>query len=45
VAFCVPYLYTGQVVPVLKYYTIKTYGGVKVKLHAFVTSVVDGDEW
>jgi len=31
--------------PVLKYHTMKMYGGVEIKLHAFLTSGLDGSEW
>jgi hypothetical protein len=38
----------GEVVPVLyliKYYAMKTHGGVDVLIHIFVTSALVGGEW
>jgi hypothetical protein len=35
---------TGKSVPVQKHYSIKTFERVEVKLHAFITSAVDGGE-
>jgi hypothetical protein len=34
-----------QAVPVLKHCAMKTYEGVGVKLHAFLTSLVHGSVW
>jgi hypothetical protein len=33
----------GTTVPVQ--HAMKTYGGVEVHLHAFLTSTLEGDEW
>jgi hypothetical protein len=30
---------------VIKHYAMKTYGGVNVKIHMFMISVLDGGEW
>jgi hypothetical protein len=37
--------YKGKDTPVLRYHVMKTYGKMEVKLHAFVTCVLDGCEW
>jgi hypothetical protein len=34
-----------KVVPMPKHHTTKIYRGVKLKLHALLTSALDGDEW
>jgi hypothetical protein len=35
----------GKVVPVIKHYAMKTYGGVDVQIEAFLTSALAGGEW
>jgi hypothetical protein len=35
----------GKVVPVVKHYAMKTYGGVDVWIHVFMTSAQIGGEW
>jgi hypothetical protein len=35
----------GKVVPVLKYYSIKTYGGVEIMVLSLLTPERDGDEF
>jgi hypothetical protein len=35
-------LYRGNVAPVPAF---KPYGGMEIKLHSFLSSVLDGDEW
>jgi hypothetical protein len=37
-------MYDTKVVPVIMYHTMKTYGRVELKIHAFLTSALDGDE-
>jgi len=37
--------FNNEVVPLPKYYDMKTYTESKAKLHIFLTSVLDGNEW
>jgi hypothetical protein len=37
--------YIGKAVPVFNHYATKTYGGVDVQAHVFVTSALVGSEW